>query len=48
MQQQNFTFNNISSAISNTSPRISVKTKRKGSKNIYIPTTITKNHSKYL
>ena len=46
--QHNFTFNNIATAISNTSPKISVKTKRKGSKNVYIPTTITKNHSKYL
>jgi ribosomal protein S7 len=46
--QNNFNFNDIFNAISNTSPKMSVKTKRKGSKNIYIPITITENHSKYL
>jgi ribosomal protein S7 len=38
----------IKNAFLNTNAIITVKTKRKGSRNIYIPKKLTKNHSKFL
>lgn len=46
--QNNFKFEDILIACKETMPKISVKTKRKGSKNIYVPCTITASRSKYL
>ena len=44
----NFKFKDILKAFVETKPKISVKTKRKGSKNIYLPVTISKKRSKFL
>ena len=38
----------LTNAFLNTTPYVSVKTKRKGSKNIYLPLKITKKRGKYL
>ena len=46
--QNTFNFADIKKAILNTSPKISVKTKRKGSRNIYVPIKITPSRSKFL
>ena len=43
----NFKFKDILKAFVETKPKISVKTKRKGSKNIYLPVTISKKRSKF-
>jgi|688.fasta_scaffold04671_2 ribosomal protein S7 len=43
-----FIFKNIIDVLQNTTPKVSVKTKRKGSKNIYIPIKITKKRAQYL
>jgi ribosomal protein S7 len=44
----NFQFKSIATAFANTTPKISIKTKRKGSKNIYIPIAISSSRSQYL
>jgi len=43
------TFNNVlNQALHNVTPFVNIKTKRKGSKNIYIPVRLTLRHSKFL
>lgn len=42
------TFDGILKAFENITPVVGIKTKRKGSKNIYIPIALTKNRSRYL
>jgi ribosomal protein S7 len=44
----NFNFEDIKKAVLNTSPKIGVKTRRKGSKTSYIPVKVTSSRSKYL
>ena len=44
----NFNFEDIKKAISNTSPSMGVTVKRKGSKNAYVPFKITPARSKFL
>jgi ribosomal protein S7 len=46
--QNKFEFQFILKAFINTTPRVNVKTKRKGSKNIYIPVPVKRIYSKYL
>lgn len=48
INKQKFQYNSILNAFSNTTPIVNVKTKRKGSKNIYIPVPLKSSHGKYL
>ena len=44
----NFYFNSILKAVENITPIVGIKTKRKGSKNIYIPFPLTESRSNFL
>jgi len=43
-----FNFKEILTAFENVTPTVGIKTKRKGSKNIYLPISLTKTRKKYL
>ena len=43
-----FTYEHLLNSIKNITPSLGVKTKRKGSKNIYLPVPITKSRGKFL
>ena len=43
-----FNYNHILNSVKNITPSLGVKTKRKGSKNIYLPVPITKARGKFL
>ena len=46
--QPNFYESTLTNAFINTTPHVTVKIKRKGSKNIYIAKKLSENHKKYL